>query len=192
MKKTLYIPILLVIIVVVIYGISHYAPRIQPDASTLHPTLPAPPRLSEEVKKIISNPTNLIEIYKDPLYPFSFRYPPGFKVNTVSDEDRYTLLLQDTGVKSGIQISLIPFDESADTLTQARIEKDIPGIVMQDVQPLLLGDSGGKGLAFRSNNPLFGSSREVWFVYKGYLYQITTYTSQDELLQAIMNTWSLR
>jgi hypothetical protein len=49
------------------------------------------------------------------------------------------------------------------------------------------------GLAFKSDNQAFdGASREVWFVFRGNLYQISTYAWLDPLLQAIFKTWQFQ
>jgi len=57
------------------------------------------------------------------------------------------------------------------------------------VQPVEIGDDY-TGVAFRSDNPAFGgASREVWFVFHGNLYQISTYEHLDSLLQTMFSTW---
>jgi hypothetical protein len=49
------------------------------------------------------------------------------------------------------------------------------------------------GLAFVSDNEAFGGrSREVWFVYDGYLYQISTYLGMDQLVQNVLASWTFR
>lgn len=43
---------------------------------------------------------------------------------------------------------------------------------------------------FQSDNPAFdGASREVWFVYNDYLYQISAYAEFDEFLKELFGTW---
>ena len=47
------------------------------------------------------------------------------------------------------------------------------------------------GINFKSDNPTFdGDSREVWFVYKTNIYQISTYAHDDGLLQSELQTWT--
>ena len=58
-----------------------------------------------------------------------------------------------------------------------------------DDQILEIGNNY-KGVAFRSDNAAFdGDSREVWFVFKGNLFQISTYARLDPLLKAMFATW---
>ena len=69
------------------------------------------------------------------------------------------------------------------------IEKDIPDLLITDAQTVEIGDNY-KGLAFKSDNSAFGgASREVWFVFRNNLYQISTYEKFDELLKKVFSTW---
>jgi len=145
--------------------------------------------LSSEIAALVADKANLTEIYTDTTFPFSFQYPRGFTASSLLAEDSYTVVVQNTAERSGIQILITPFPDTDNTLTKERIEADIPGILVKDPQLVTLGANSGQGLAFLSDNPAFGESREVWFIYKGQLYQVTTYSTQDALLQAIMNTW---
>ena len=92
----------------------------------------------------------------------------------------------DTGI--GVQILTTPSGKDAD-ITAGMIREDIPGIRIEDVQVVEIG-SNRKGVAFLSNNPEFGGrSRDVWFMYKKELYQITTYANQDAFLKGLFGTW---
>jgi hypothetical protein len=89
-----------------------------------------------------------------------------------------------------VQILISEFDEPGSVLTTDRIKQDIPDMDIRDSQLILLGEQSGQGVAFLSDNESFaGNSREVWFVYKGKLYQISTYARLDPLLQSILATW---
>lgn len=128
--------------------------------------------------------------YKNQALRFSFRFPPNLKVtNFVNEENQKVILAQDTSKGQGFQVTISEFDEGNIDLTEDRIKQDIPDLVIKESQPVLLG-SRGKGIAFLSNNDQFnGNSREVWFVYNGYLYQISTYAHLDPLIKAVLATW---
>jgi hypothetical protein len=121
---------------------------------------------------------------------FSFSYPESLSASTFSDgAGGEVILVQSAEKAQGFQIVISSFDEQGTTLTREMIQKDIPGLDIRDVQDLLLGESG-RGVAFLSDNSSFGgNSREVWFVYSGHLYQISTYARLDPLLQAVLGTW---
>jgi len=152
------------------------------------------------------------KIYEDTDYGFSFFYPENFSVGAFSDaENTKTILVQNAENTAGIQIFISAFDENI-TLTPERIKKDVPDIAMSDVKSISVGqeqrsDLGVPALrsdlvtavSFNSNNST-GQSREVWFVYKSDLYQISApqLTSPDlgdlkrsgeVLLDDIINTW---
>jgi len=126
--------------------------------------------------------------YSDSKGRFSFRYPAQFIVSAVPGESGEAILVQnyDTGI--GVQILTTPSGKDAD-ITAGMIREDIPGIRIEDVQVVEIG-SNRKGVAFLSNNPEFGGrSRDVWFMYKKELYQITTYANQDAFLKGLFGTW---
>lgn len=149
---------------------------------------------SAEVQYVV--PT-LSKDYVNQTYGFALKMPEDFAPQEVAAQDGFegtTILLQNTK-GDGIQIVISPFDEdtgSGYALSQERILKDIPDMKMSDVQPVEVGQNY-KGLAFKSDNDAFGgSSRAVWFVFKGNLYQINTYERLDNLLQAMFGTWQFK
>lgn len=133
--------------------------------------------------------------YENEAYEFSLNMPENFEASEIDNgEEGRTILLQDAG-GNGIQIAVSPFDEDTGagyTLTQERIEHDVPDLKIVDAQPVEVG-SNYRGLAFKSDNGAFGgASREVWFVFGGNLYQISTYDRLDDLLKQIFATWQFK
>jgi hypothetical protein len=121
---------------------------------------------------------------------FSFLYPKEMTVaNFLDENDNEVILIQNTEKGQGFQITLSPFDEKTNTLSVERVKKDLPDLAIEKVEAVEIG-SAGKGLAFISDNEAFGGqSREVWFVHGGFLYQISTYSHLDPLIQSVLNTW---
>ncbi len=139
----------------------------------------------------------LTKNYSNDTYGFSLKMPDTFAAQEIAgdpDGTPYTLVLQDQS-GNGIQIAISPFDEDTGqgyTLTQDRILQDVPDLKITDPQIIEVGDNY-KGLAFKSDNDAFGgASREVWFVFRGNLYQISTYERLDDLLKAIFGTWQFQ
>ena len=129
------------------------------------------------------------EEYRNEQYGFSLTMPEGFKARIMSTSvEGETILLEDQTV-NGIQIMITPNDEDIPALTVERIKADIPDMQISDEQVVEVGSSR-TGLAFKSDNEAFdGASREVWFVFRGNLYQISTYERLDPLLKAVFQTW---
>ncbi|HVV39014.1 MAG TPA: hypothetical protein VHD31_01685 [Candidatus Paceibacterota bacterium] len=135
--------------------------------------------------------------YYNSSHNFSLNMPADFTAQEISgdpDGTPYTIVLQDQS-SNGIQIAISPFDEDTGggyTLTQARIQQDVPDMQIMEPQVVEVGNNY-KGLAFKSNNEAFGgASREVWFVFRGNLYQISTYERLDNLLKGIFQTWQFQ
>ena len=136
-----------------------------------------------------SGPTEVAELtqaYRSEKYGYNFKYPIGFTVRSFEDGSGDTVIVEKG--TDGFQIFISPFDETGD-ITESRIRADIPDMKIEGAQPVLLGEQG-KGLAFKSDNAAWGgASREVWFAFGGYLYQISTYERLDGLLRAVLATW---
>jgi len=128
--------------------------------------------------------------FKDTARGFSFLYPKRLDATTFPDGNSGDIVLVQSPEKGeGFQILITPYGEGGSNLTAEMIQAEIPDLKISDAQELLLGESG-KGVAFISDNDSFaGNSREVWFVYGGNLYQISTYARLDPLLQSVLGTW---
>lgn len=182
MKKVLALIILIIIAASSYYLIlekkKNAEPAVQETASV--------PELTEAEASV-----PLTEQYSHPVYPFSFKYPEGFTVNTTQGVDGEMLVVQNAKGQ-GFQMRMQLIDEDIKDITVEMIQQDLPDILIKDPQDLLIGQSG-KGVAFVSNDPFFGgSSREIWFVYKKVFYQITTYLTYDPILKRIFETWEFR
>jgi hypothetical protein len=128
--------------------------------------------------------------YTNSIYGFSLDTPEGFTVGELPKDENgaQTILIQNTAGE-GIQIFITPFPDDRRVLTEADIRADIPDMQIRNVENVEIGPDH-LGVAFLSDNEAFGGdSREVWFVYRGNLYQISTYTRLDSLLQAMFSTW---
>ena len=112
------------------------------------------------------------EIYRHNSPEFSFEYPEGFGVGNFNQEadGSQTVLLQKGNV--GFQLTITPFDEDI-VLTEARIKEDAPDMAIEQAIQIKIGEA--QGVVFLSEDESLGKTREIWWVYNGYLYQITTY-----------------
>lgn len=132
----------------------------------------------------------LTKPYKNTKYGFELMLPGDFIVQEFPGEDGAgaTLVFQNAS-GTGIQIVISPNASNSTAITQEDVHNSIPDLKIEDVQPIEIGSSY-TGIAFTSNNDAFGgNSRDVWFPFKGTIYQITTYARLDPLLKAIFGTW---
>ena len=129
--------------------------------------------------------------FTNPTYHYAFKYPEGFSVNSNPADEGEVTLVMNPKTNVGVQILVTQYDGSETVLTEGMIHESIPDMAIREPQELLLGGGKtGKGLAFVSDNEAFGGeSREVWFIYKGNLYQISTYRNLDEFLKGLFATW---
>jgi hypothetical protein len=116
--------------------------------------------------------------------------PEGFSAQELEKnaDGASTILIQNKSGE-GIQILVTPFPEDTKVLTADQIRQDIPDMQVRQPEEVAIG-AQYKGVAFLSDNEAFeNASREVWFVFRGNLYQISTYERLDTLLKAIFATW---
>jgi hypothetical protein len=180
-RKTLYIIIIILVIILIGGGIYVYRVVSQSDTVVSNED----PFFGKPAYKV----PELGAVYTDEIYKFSLKLPEDFKARKSQVDNTYVVVLENTNTE-GIQIKISPFD-SGETkiLTSDMIRRDIPDMQIFDEQIIEIG-AYHKGVAFRSNNESFsGRSREVWFIFKGNLYQISTYDRFDELLKDIFATW---
>lgn len=139
------------------------------------------------------------KIYENFDVMFNFLYPPDFTIDEIDDERGLTILAQNSAKKAAFQIFLNPFDEpafvetsagKARTLTPARIKKDLPNMVIENPQQVLIGaNKNTPALIFFSQDQTLGKTREIWFVGNGHLFQVETFADQDSLIGPVMDTW---
>ena len=128
--------------------------------------------------------------YRNRDFGFSLQMPNGFRARELPSDangGRSIVLQNDSG--EGIQIYVTPYPDDTKILSAADVRAAIPDMQVTDEQAVQIG-ANYTGVAFKSDNDAFsGDSREVWFVFHGNLYQISTYARLDSLLQAMFATW---
>ena len=125
---------------------------------------------------------------------FSFSYPDSFSVSRLSASAEgagETIVVQDSKRQAGFQIHLEPYDDPDTDITVERLGRDIPEMVVKEPQEVLIGgaSSGNQistGLAWVAEDT---GTREIWFIFRGTLYQLTSPLSNDTLLQRVLTTW---
>lgn len=127
--------------------------------------------------------------YENKTYSFSLRMPSGFTAQELpTDESGADIVILQNQKGEGIQIRVSPFEDIR-ALTADMVRENIPDMQISETESVAIG-SDYTGVAFISDNEAFeGESREVWFVYTGNLYQISTYARLDTLLKAMFATW---
>lgn len=120
---------------------------------------------------------------------FFVDYPEDYTVNEINDaENIKTAVFEKKDSKESFQIFSMPFDEQ--DISAERITEDDPKIVIKDPQNITI--AGVPALLFFSTDPDAGDVRELWFVNKGRLYQVSTFIAYDKLLSKVMKTFTFK
>ena len=119
---------------------------------------------------------------------YYFKYPNDFTVIEFSEaENTDTILVRKKDSKESFQIFINPFDEPG-PLTKERVLEDLPDLIIKNPEQRVL-KNGAVALIFFSEEPSIGTTREIWFIYNNYLYQVSTYKELDSLVASILSTW---
>ena len=134
-------------------------------------------------------PAVTAETYAHSAPSFSFEYPDSFTVSSFAVDGGEIITVQEGITKKGFQLSVTPIDEAISALTVERIKQDLPNLLIESPQDIVVGERG-RGVSFMSNDAAFdGESREVWFVAGRHFYQLRTYARYDAILNATLSTW---
>jgi hypothetical protein len=128
--------------------------------------------------------------YTNKTYRFTVKMPEDFTARELPpDQNGARSILLENLDGAGIQIYVTPDKDNLKTLTAADVRASIPDMRVVGEQDVNIGPND-KGVAFKSDSEAFGgNSREVWFYFRGNLYQISTYARLDPLLKAMFGTW---
>jgi len=135
------------------------------------------------------------ETFAEGGYEFSFKYPAGFQIMTLSETFGEVVIVQSIETELGVQIFSGPLDDVSTKITRRFLNETLPESVVRNVKEVSVDDGTAKveGLLFDTDNPNFeNGSSELWFVRKGRLYQLTTYRALRPLLEGIFATWQFR
>lgn len=124
--------------------------------------------------------------YRNEFYKFQVFYPDILSVKEFKEKgSAITLTFENADRSQGFQVFITPF--GGNTITETRIKTDNPSGVVEQMAEATI--DGQKGITFFGKNEVMGETREVWFIARGFLYEVNTYKSLDSWLRNIMQSW---
>lgn len=117
-------------------------------------------------------------VYTDPLRGFSLHVPKDFTVSTSSEGDRDLVLFRHPVLPAGFEIVSRPIAKNHPPLTPEDVIAAVPGLSPDSVVGSSLADDT-PAVRFP-----YHDNRELWFIRKGYLYQISMYSANQDWLDA--------
>ena len=141
-------------------------------------------RLTEERGLILGD---AFRRFVDTVYGFSVEYPRELEYQVFDEEaGGESIVFQKPDERIGFQIFISLFQD--EQISTSYIQEFLPSAVIEDPQEIIIGEDI-RGVIFWSSDARIGRTREVWFPYNGYLYQVTTYEYLDSWLAEIMSSW---
>lgn len=128
--------------------------------------------------------------YTHSVHGFSFDYPADWVIDdSFKEEGEEAVLIQNE--ETGIAVFIYPFDEPG-PITKKRVLKDVPDMKIENEIALKIANGSIDALGFDSNERELGPTKEVWFVYGGYLYQISGAEGSGETLYKVVSSWKFQ
>lgn len=124
--------------------------------------------------------------YTNKRYRFSLEYPADLAVTEYDEAgSAQSIVFENSDDSRGFQIYITPY--AAGEITRERFLLDAPSGVMRE--PIDVIVDGSRATIFFGENPIMGETREVWFIYDGFLYEVVTFKKLDAWLADIIATW---
>lgn len=117
---------------------------------------------------------------------FSLWHPQELGTNIVRNGPARTVVLEDAAGNAGIQIFVVPYPDTV--ITENRFKMDVPSGVIRNMQQTVV--AGVNAVTFESTDQSLGNTFEVWMIFEGYLYEITTYSDLRQwVTESLLPTW---
>lgn len=111
----------------------------------------------------------------------TLRFDKEYSVRLIQQEDTDVIVIQHReDSNNGFQVAISAWDEDASTLSFERIIKELPELTLEETKTGNLS-FGATALSFVTGEKDF-KTREVWFVYKNHLYQMSAPLAYGGLL----------
>jgi hypothetical protein len=124
--------------------------------------------------------------YSKKAFHFSLLYPDNLQVQEYKEQGGgFTVTFEDIEADQQFQVYVTPY--SGGQISEAQFKLDEPSGVRKNQTDVVV--DGARGTMFFSNYPRMDDTREVWFINRGFLYEVTTYKELDSWLAQIMQTW---
>lgn len=124
--------------------------------------------------------------YHNTLYHFSLFFPQDMTAREYTEPGTaMTIMFGGLLGSHEFQIFVVPYGEQK--ITAERFRLDVPSGIMASSTDKTL--DGVAATSFYVSNQTLADTYEVWFIYHGFLYEVTTYKEFGPWLDEIMQGW---
>lgn len=143
----------------------------------------------------------LTKTYSNPAWGFTLKMPADFseyppnatptRDETGAPTGQPVVLQNKSGAAVQIEITPESPEQSIDILTVDDLKQMAPYLDLSQAQPIEIAP-GVTGMTFTdTKHPSFGNATEnVWFTYRGNLYEVTADAKNGTLFKSMMATWT--
>ena len=124
--------------------------------------------------------------YRNERYIFSVLYPEKMLTEEFNEgTGARTFIFENREEDLGFQIFVTPYGE--EKISDERFLLDVPLGIRENPSSFYI--DGALATSFYSKSMELGDTWEVWFIHKGFLYELTTLKPMESLLDEILETW---
>ncbi len=122
--------------------------------------------------------------YRSYKHDFSLFYPEGLVVKEYNEGGGASTITFANNER-GFQLFIVPHTDSQ--ISPERFMADVPSGVREGEVTTKV--DGVEAVKFWSEDAALGATREVWFIHRGFLFEVTTLRPLDLWLEQILSTW---
>lgn len=184
MRRTIYLGLCsLVGLALVVWASTLLPAQKQPEGpapATMSSAVPIAPAL----KSPRTPPVGYKE-YRSEFYKFQMFYPADLSLKEYQEAGSARTVTFSNPDGRQFQIFVLPYGE--EQITPDRFKRDVPSGVREGEQQIVV--DGVSGVAFLSKDAQLGDTAEVWFIARGFLYEVTAPREQGEGVAALLSGW---
>jgi hypothetical protein len=123
--------------------------------------------------------------FRSEFYKFQLFYPDNFEVKEYKGEESTATYTFKAADGHSLEIFIVPYGDRQ--ISEARFKMDEPSGILDQMSTSTI--DGALAASFYGRDPSMGDTAEVWFIGRGFLYEITTYKELDQWLSQQLATW---
>lgn len=124
--------------------------------------------------------------FRNEFYRFQILYPQDLSVTLTKEKgSAATITFDGPGDQNDFEMFVVPYGRPQ--ITEERFKLDQPSGVMNEPRDIEIG--GVAARFFYGQNAAMGDTAEIWFINKGFLYEVVTYKNNGHWLLREMQGW---
>jgi hypothetical protein len=123
--------------------------------------------------------------FRSEFYKFQLFYPDDFEVKEYKGKESTAIYTFKAADGHSFEIFIVPYGDPQ--ISKERFQMDEPSGILENMSTTTI--DGVVAAFFNGRNASMGDTAEVWFIGRGFLYEVTTYKELAPWLSQLLATW---